>query len=308
MAGISGFAMVDEVKSVSILIIYCAVVMSANNVKPLIPFPALLIDDGYEKVLVVGDLHIGWEISLVDRGIYIPSQVSRLQLKLLQIIDHAKPSQIVFLGDVKQAIPRISLEEWRSVPEFFETVQDAVKKIFIILGNHDGDLEPLIPSAVKIIPSSGMVVGEEKHVGLFHGHAWPSPEVLSAGLLVMGHIHPVVWFRDKLGLWTVRQVWIKAKCDREKLSRTYLKHQNVKADKKSTETLRREVGIETGDVNLIVMPAFNELLGGMSINRLERGLMGPILHSRGVDMDNAEAYLLDGTYIGTVKQLRAQII
>jgi metallophosphoesterase superfamily enzyme len=55
------------------------------------------------------------------------------------------------------------------------------------------------------------------------------------------------------------------------------------------------------------MPAFNELVGGLSINGSGKSLMGPILRSGGVDLDNAEVYLLDGTYIGIVKRLRAQM-
>ena len=281
--------------------------MSTNNIRPLIPFPALLIEDS-KRILVVGDLHIGWEISLVDKGIHIPSQVSRIQLKLLQIIDDVKPDQLVFIGDVKQAIPKISLEEWRSVPDFFEAVQKVVKDIIVILGNHDGDLEPLTPSSVKIIPSSGLILGKKKRVGLFHGHAWPSPEVLSSDLLIMGHIHPVVWFRDRIGLWTIRQVWVKTKCNRERLTQAYLKHKKIKVDKKPNQAFKKKSETDFKGSGLIIMPAFNELVGGLSINRFERGLMGPILRSGGVNMEEAEAYLLDGTYIGNVKQLRSQIV
>jgi len=36
---------------------------------------------------------------------------------------------------------------------------------------------------------------------------------------------------------------------------------------------------------------------------LEKRLMGPILHSKGVDVKAAEVYLLDGTYLGMTEQL-----
>jgi hypothetical protein len=52
-------------------------------------------------------------------------------------------------------------------------------------------------------------------------------------------------------------------------------------------------------------------LGGRPVNskRMEEkhageGL-GPILRSGAVDFENAEVHLLDGTYLGRVKQLRA---
>jgi hypothetical protein len=33
-------------------------------------------------------------------------------------------------------------------------------------------------------------------------------------------------------------------------------------------------------------------------------MIGPVLRSEAVDLDNAEIYLLDGTYLGTLNQLR----
>ena len=59
------------------------------------------------------------------------------------------------------------------------------------------------------------------------------------------------------------------------------------------------------------MPSFNDFLGGRPINMAkpqERGqtqaMIGPVLRSDGVDLDNSEVYLLDGTYLGTLNQLR----
>lgn len=280
--------------------------MLPRELKPLIPFPALIIEDS-ERILVVADLHIGWEMSLTDSGIYIPSQAHKLRTKLLQIIKEHKPNRLIFLGDIKQAVARISMEEWGEVPKFFEALQEHLEDIVVIPGNHDGDLEPLTPSAIKILPSSGLVIGDNPRIGLFHGHAWPSPEVLSSEILVMGHIHPVVWFRDRLGLWTVQQVWVKTKCSGERLARAYLKHRHVKDCRKPREVLEERFGIQVEDPKLIVVPAFNDLVGGVSINRLERRLMGPILHSGGVYMEGAEAYLLDGAYLGTVKQLQTHL-
>ncbi len=34
-------------------------------------------------------------------------------------------------------------------------------------------------------------------------------------------------------------------------------------------------------------------------------LIGPVLRSESVDVDNSELYLLDGTYLGTLNQLRS---
>ena len=41
--------------------------MSIKRVVPVIPNPSLLIETKTERILVVGDLHIGWEISLMEK-------------------------------------------------------------------------------------------------------------------------------------------------------------------------------------------------------------------------------------------------
>lgn len=280
----------------------CKMLLS-RRIKPLIPFPALVIENS-EKILVVADLHIGWERAWSESGIYVPSQADKLRKKLLSVVERHKPDRVILLGDVKQAITRLSMEEWREIPKFFEALQEHVNEVIVIRGNHDGDLEPLTPSTIRIHPSSGLTIGSNPRIGLFHGHAWPSPEVLSSEILIMGHIHPVVWFRDRLGLWTVRQVWVKTECSGERMTSAYLKYLNLKTNGDPQAAFKLKTGLHVGDARLIILPAFNDLVGGVSINRLETRLLGPILRSRGVDVEAAEIYLLDGTYLGKTGQLQ----
>jgi putative SbcD/Mre11-related phosphoesterase len=278
--------------------------MSSQILKPLIPFPALAIEDKSEKTLVIADLHLGWEVDLAAQGIHIPSQSSRILGKLLRVVDEYKPDRLVFLGDVKHAIPRISFEEWRSVPEFFETVQNHVCEVVVVLGNHDGDLEPLTPRSVKLVSSGGIAIGEDANIGLFHGHAWPCPEVLECESVVMGHIHPVWLFKDKLGLWMMRQIWLMTIIDRLRLAKAYFKHRNLKVTDNPVKAMKEKLNIDVKEMKLIVMPAFNDLVGGASINRLHQKLIGPLLGSSGNIVENSEIYLLDGTYIGTGRSIQ----
>ena len=71
------------------------------------------------------------------------------------------------MGDVKHAIPRISLAEWKAVPNFFENIKNVVKDISVITGNHDGGLKSLILPSVKIFHSTGLVVGKKPRIGSF---------------------------------------------------------------------------------------------------------------------------------------------
>jgi len=278
---------------------------------PVQPYPALLHRTRNQRTLVVADLHIGWEVTLAQQGIHVPSQTPKMLKKMLQIIDLCQPSSLLFLGDVKHTIAKVELEEWRDVPEFFETLTKKVNDIRVILGNHDGNLEPLLPEKVKILPSTGLAEG---NVGFFHGNAWPAPELLACRSLVMGHVHPTVAFRDPLGLRITAQVWVKTKLNREKLAEAFLKSLGVKtkANADVTTLLRKRSNVRMKAQELFIMPYFNDFLGGRPINRSERNrysksveYLGPLLKSGSVYFDNAETYLLDGTFLGTISQLRS---
>jgi metallophosphoesterase superfamily enzyme len=62
---------------------------------------------------------------------------------------------------------------------------------------------------------------------------------------------------------------------------------------------------ETGKLGVIIMPAFNLLLGGTPVNvkKTSDELLGPLLRNNFVDMENAELYLLDGTFLGKLKYM-----
>lgn len=278
---------------------------------PIQPYPALLLRAHAERVLVIADLHIGWEVSLAQEGIHVPSQTPKMLSKLLQIIDLCNPTVLLFLGDVKHTIAKVALEEWRDIPDFFEALIKKVGDIRVILGNHDGNLEPLLPESVRLLPSTGTSIGG---VGFFHGSAWPSPELLACRSLVMGHVHPTVAFRDPLGFRITAQVWVKARLNVERLARAFLKNLGVRveAEVQVVKQLRQQVNVRLRASELFIMPYFNDFLGGRPINKSGRGrysgsieYLGPVLRSGSVDLDNAETYLLDGTFLGTVSQLKS---
>ncbi len=278
-------------------------------ITPASPFPALLLRRGSERVLVVADLHIGWEVSLAERGVHVPSQTPKMLDKMLQLIKLCRPTSLIFLGDVKHAIAKVVMGEWRDIPDFFETIGKKVPNIQVIPGNHDGNLEPLLPKTVEILPSKGAVLGD---VGFFHGHAWPAPELLGCRNLVTAHVHPMVAFRDPMGFRITRQVWVKATCNCAKLAGPLLKHMRIKVDNDPVTLLKKRFGVKVKPSSeLLIMPSFNDFLGGQTINKRalrknvrSRAFIGPVLRCGSIDVDNAETYLLDGTFVGTIEQLR----
>lgn len=280
-----------------------------TQIKPIQPYPALILQKKHDRALVVADLHIGWERLLSKRGVHIPPQTPKIKNTLLRLIKESKPTQVIFLGDVKDAIAKVEMEEWRDIPEFFEDIQKRVSDLQVILGNHDGNLEPLLPENVKIIPPTGVSFGD---VGLFHGHAWPAPELLECRSLISGHVHPTVLIRDPMGFRMTRQVLVKAPCNGMQLAKSLLNHLGAKKNSNNlSAVLKERYKVKVKVSQLFIMPSFNQFLGGRPINERKRGkkksgaFIGPILRSGCVNMDDAEVYLLDGTFLGTVDQLKA---
>jgi hypothetical protein len=248
--------------------------------------------------MVIADLHIGWEMAVSRRGIYLPSQTPKLLAKLEELVRRYKPQDLIILGDVKHTVATAEMGEWHDVPDFFASLGKLVQKIRVIRGNHDGNLEPLLPENIELLPSTGIVLGK---TGFFHGHRWPTPGVLECKTIIMGHVHPVVSLRDPAGFSITRQVWIKMSCGRKQLA-------DALRQKYKVGTVRQ---VKSDFLQLFIMPSFNDFLGGRPLNerRLDaagqpRRAVGPILRSEAVDMETAEAYLLDGNYLGTLQQLR----
>lgn len=274
-------------------------------IRLLSPSPALLIE-GKNKLLVVADLHLGFEFALANKGINIPSQMPKMRDELIRLIERHQPDVLMILGDVKHGVPKISLQEWGDVPELFNTIKGKVREIRILRGNHDGRIDLLIPKDIKIYPSSGASVDDS--VGLFHGHAWPNPRLLGCRFLITAHTHPTVSIRTSFGFRIVRRVWIKTTCNGEELAKLWLRRQGLKPREDVATFFRHRFNVSPRKrIELFLVPAFNEILGGVAVNKKPSGLIGPIFRSGTVNVENAELYLLDGTFLGAIKRLRSLV-
>ena len=79
--------------------------------------------------------------------------------------------------------------------------------LILVPGNHDANIQQLIPNDVTITNSIGLVIGND--ILLTHGHTMPTENFSSVKKIVMGHIHPV--FFDKNSLLNGKRVWISLK-------------------------------------------------------------------------------------------------
>jgi len=255
------------------------------EINPIIGEPAAVVEMD-ERTLVIADIHLGIEVELSGFGLHISDQTDKLLNRILEYILESKPDRIVILGDLKHNIPMASRVEEHGLPELLDGILKHTK-VDIIPGNHDGKIGNLLPDN-KSITLHGSVGAVINGVGYFHGHAWPSVEVLGAEHLMMGHNHPVIQFADAFGYTLHKRVWVRAKSDFNLLKDHY-------------PTLK-----DWNDPYCTIMPAFNELCGGIAFNtEHRRNLLGPI-SSQILLLDEAEVYLLDGTLIGKIRELQRQ--
>jgi len=236
--------------------------------------PALLIG----KTLIIADLHLGIEYEIFKSGITIPSQVEKIEKRIVSLLRQTKAKHLVILGDIKHQVPSISWQEYKEIPRFLEHFSKI--KVSIVKGNHDGNIERLAPKNVEIYEPSGFKIG---NVLLTHGQAWPNESDLDAEYILIGHVHPAVEF------WTgkfrtVEPCWVKCKVDNKRFEEKF----DVKTEFKQG----------------IVMPAFNHLIGGMAFNSKDFEPLGPLLKNEVLKWRDSEVYLLDGTLLGELKALK----
>ncbi len=256
---------------------------------PIIEEPALTATNT-ETSLVIADVHLGIEWDLYRSGINLPSRMKDRLDRILSYIQSVSPDRVVLLGDIKHNVPQVSWQEKDEIPRFLETLAEHAH-VDILPGNHDGGIEFLFSGQkdIKVHSAKGAVLDG---IGYFHGHTWPVPELLAASHVITAHNHPTVRFTDSLGYSTVEPAWIRTKFRAEVLKERF---GNLDFENKNV----------WADPEVFIIPAFNELCGGVPFNEsAKEDLLGPIFSSGGIELENAEVYLLDGTRLGQIRNIR----
>lgn len=235
----------------------------------IIPTKPVMILEGEKKNLIVTDIHIGFENTLTSNKIFIGknSSINETINELSSIIDSEKPDALILLGDVKSSIRNISKCEWDEVPLFFREIKQKCD-IILIPGNHDANIQRLIPDNISMISSTGMV---EENILLTHGHTMPSENFSHVDKIIMGHVHPI-FFQDD-SILNGQRVWISMKT----------KKQNIFPNR-------------SGEIEITIIPSFNKYFYATHKKQYKKSI-SPIIEKI-KQVSSARIITLDGTIIG----------
>ena len=231
--------------------------------------PALVLE-GEKKSLIISDMHIGFESAMAANNIFLGknSTIGQTIQDVSDMIDAEGPDTLVLLGDVKSTVHGISRSEWDEVPRFLDAVR-AKCDVVLVPGNHDANIQRLVPDGVTMISQVGMV---QENILLTHGHTMPPEEFSHVDGIIMGHLHPV--FFQEGSVVNGQRVWVSVQARKEQIFPD-----------------------RSGIVEIIVMPSFNRYFYATHRGARKKST-SPIISRLDGSSARARIVTLDGTIIG----------
>ena len=153
-----------------------------------------------KKILVVGDLHLGYEEVLNESGVFVTREMFKDMIEYLdKVFDKVgKVEYVILLGDVKHDFGRILRQERNDLLMLFKYLEkklDKVGEIVIVKGNHDKIVEPIANSAgIRVVDyfifgECCFVHGDKKYEEMYDKNI---------KIWIMGHGHPAVKVGDRV--------------------------------------------------------------------------------------------------------------
>ena len=181
-----------------------------------------------EKILVISDLHLGYEQGLQEQGVFIPkTQYKKIIEDLEKIFEEIgvdkkktrdikegvisrgnitnkkthnksvksfsfnnKLKKIIILGDLKHEFYGNLQQEWKEVLDLLDYLKEKCEKIIIIKGNHDNYLANVIKNKENVKLVDCYIIDDRAFI---HGNKI-FPEILDKKIkqIFLGHMHPAI--------------------------------------------------------------------------------------------------------------------
>src|SRR3989344_1159728 len=163
----------------------------------------LFIEERKEKILVVGDLHLGYEEVLNSGGVLISREMFKEMIEYFErVFDKTgKVDKIVLLGDVKHVFGNIMEQDWGDVLGLIRYLKKKLKEngeIVIVKGNHDKILEPILRNRERVVLKDYFIFHE---FCFMHGDKdFFENYEKKIRCWIVGHGHPAVNIREPNGV------------------------------------------------------------------------------------------------------------
>lgn len=184
----------------------------------------LLVD---ENILVFGDVHIGYEEHIAERGAIPDVQFKEIIERLERIFGVLKNKgikikKIVIVGDLKHEFGGISEKEWSETLKLLDYLEGKIEggkksekeNIILIKGNHDNILGPIAKKREVLFKEYYNLNG----ICFMHGNKLYNKCFDKSNILILGHLHPSITLSDKYkrekfkcflkGKWKEKQVYV----------------------------------------------------------------------------------------------------
>ena len=147
----------------------------------------------YNDILVIADVHLGYESEAEEEGAYLPRVQLKQALKdLHEILSRYTVNKIVIAGDIKHKFEALTWQERVEIEEFINTIKEyGIKDITLVRGNHDTFIKKLL-SNLNVALIDGLYEIDSS-VGVIHGHILIDEDTICRyKYLILGHEHPVI--------------------------------------------------------------------------------------------------------------------
>jgi putative SbcD/Mre11-related phosphoesterase len=237
----------------------------------------LLQDTQGKNYIAVTDLHVGFEAELDAKGVTMRYRYVDVMVKeLTRLSNSQNASGLILLGDIKHKVGAITKQEWDDIPYLLKMLC-SVTEVYLIPGNHDGNIRHLVPEEVNVVGSKGMVLEDTL---LLHGHSMPSNVRANVRRIAMGHLHPIFLKEDSV--INGERVWIHVQARKEALFD------------------------QEGVLDIVVIPSFNQYLYAYGPKKYRKSIspiMSRVMASPG-GLEKCIVARLDGSVIGDSTTLK----
>jgi len=146
-----------------------------------------------QEILVLADLHVGYEEALNKQGVLLPRfQFKDLVKRLKKILKQVKPELIIINGDLKHEFGKISETEWRQTLKILDFLTKRAK-VILLKGNHDNILGPIAEKRKLEIKENYFV----NNIYICHGDNIPKDkDFKKSKIVIIGHEHPAIGIRE----------------------------------------------------------------------------------------------------------------